>query len=128
MSEIRRVKFLKAEWRPETGDRQELSIEFLLIEEGDTGKERSEFSQTRRRRIVVGISRSLEKCWGLGRVDLEKVLFEYAKRHIKNKVRDNTLGYYEELQLNSYNTSLKCPYDPANIKIEFNVEEDIRKI
>jgi hypothetical protein len=54
--------------------------------------------------------------WGLSDDnDLQMVLFEHAKRHIKIKIEEDSLGDRTDIQLTSYNSPQKCPYDPKRI-------------
>jgi len=49
-------------------------------------------------------------------LDLEKVLYEYSKRHVIKKLKDGTLGNREELWLSTLGYPNKCPFDPSKIK------------
>jgi hypothetical protein len=65
--------------------------------------------------IKVGGTRSLVACWGLNETDLIKVLFEYGKRHIIQKLKDGTLSDEEELLLSTSTAEVPCPFDPTRI-------------
>lgn len=65
--------------------------------------------------IKVGATRSLVDCWGLDNDDLIKVLFEYGKRHIIQKLKDYTLSAKEELLLSTSTAEVPCPFDPSRI-------------
>jgi hypothetical protein len=66
--------------------------------------------------IKVGGTRSLLACWGLNEADLIKVLFEYGKRHIVQKLKDGTLSDEEELLLSTSTAEVPCPFDPSRIQ------------
>lgn len=54
--------------------------------------------------------------WGLSDTDLCKVLFEYGKRHVVQKIKDGTLAEKEELWLSTASHPTTCPFDPSRIK------------
>lgn len=74
-----------------------------------------EKSRTSHFRIMVGASRTLHSCWELQEDQFERVLFEYGKRHVIEKIRDRTLSDKEELLLHTGNTEIPCPFDPSRI-------------
>ena len=74
-----------------------------------------EISETLRGKFVVGITRELNYNWRLNDEDLVKVLFEFGKRHIIQKIKDRTLAESEELLLTTSNSSDNCPVDPSRI-------------
>lgn len=74
-----------------------------------------EISETLRGKLVVGITRELNYNWRLNQKDLIKVLFEFGKRHIIQKIKDRTLAESEELLLTTSNSSDNCPFDPSRI-------------
>jgi hypothetical protein len=120
--ESKTVRFSNPEWLPVvTGLRKEYAVEYSIVDTRFVG-EPDEASLTKTGRIVVGISSTLESKWGLDTETLERVLFEYAKRHIKGKVFDNTLSTYEEIQLTSLNAPDECPFDPTLIEMSFGSE------
>ena len=65
--------------------------------------------------IKVGATRSLVASWRLNENDLIKVLFEYGKRHIIQKLKDGTLSSEEELLLSTSTAEVPCPFDPSRI-------------
>ncbi len=65
--------------------------------------------------IKVGATRTLVACWGLSDVDLIKVLFEYGKRHVIQKLKDDTLSEEEELLLSTSTAEVPCLFDPSRI-------------
>ena len=74
--------------------------------------------------IKVGCTSTLAACWGfdwlqgnaISNQDFIKVLFEYGKRHIAQKLKDGHLSQEEELILNTSNTETTCPFDPSRIE------------
>ncbi|MCH7733339.1 MAG: hypothetical protein IIB44_12670, partial [Candidatus Marinimicrobia bacterium] len=66
-------------------------------------------------------SRTLQAVWDLSDEDLGKVLYEYGKRRIKDKVLEGTITGHEELQFTTANMPSRCPFDPDMIKVLFNV-------
>jgi hypothetical protein len=114
------IRFSNFKERPtNTGLRQEYALEYSIVDT-DSGEPEDPHSKTRE--VVIGISSTLKGIWGLDAENLQKVLFEFAKRHIKDKVWDNTLSAYEEIQLTSRNAPSQCPFDP--MKIEMTLESD----
>jgi hypothetical protein len=65
--------------------------------------------------IKVGATRSLVACWNLDNNDLIKVLFEYGKRHIIQKLKDGALSAEEELLLSTSTAEVPCFFDPSRI-------------
>ncbi len=74
-----------------------------------------EKSKTDYHEIKVGMSRDLQSCWDLKKSDLVKVLFEFGKRHVIQKLKDGTLSEKEELSLHTGNTEKTCPFDISRI-------------
>jgi len=112
------VTFLSGEMLPLTRDGLDFSIEFSVVDSQLRGAP-EEAHATTVRHIVVGISRTLESVWGLEPADRDRVLLEFAKRHIQAKIEDGTLTEREELQLTTANTPTPCPFDPRRITVEF---------
>ncbi|MDI5986265.1 hypothetical protein QLQ85_15840 [Halomonas sp. M4R5S39] len=85
-----------------------------------------ERSQTKRRHLKIGISRTLASCWGLTDSDLIKVLFEYGKRYLSERIKDRALSDELELWLTTATHPQDSPFDPkripepdgANVEIE----------
>jgi hypothetical protein len=74
-----------------------------------------ETSSTKRFKLKLGISRSLASCWNLQPDKLIKVLFEYGKRYVIQRLKDNTLTSEQELFLTSSSYPTVCPFDPDRI-------------
>lgn len=83
-----------------------------------------EKSKTSYHSIKVGISTSQYTVWN--KIDYQKshawlkILYEYAKRHITEKLLIGNLAEYEVLELYSYNTPATCPFDPERIPAQGN--------
>lgn len=65
--------------------------------------------------IVIDASQTLCACWDLAEDDLVKVLYEYGKQHIIQKLKDGTLSNKEELSLHTGNTEIPCIFEPDKI-------------
>jgi len=76
-----------------------------------------EKSETKCYRIKVSITRTLETMWSSRdeNLDITKVLFEYGKRHIIQKLKDGTLLEKEELWLTTSTHPKSCPFDSDRI-------------
>lgn len=93
------VGFLKAEHLPTSRDGNDFIFYYNLIKNDGTISERN--------RIKVGISGSLEVQWNYqlpneniyDGINLEKILFQYAKNTVFEKLREGTLNQYEEMTL-----------------------------
>jgi hypothetical protein len=84
-----------------------------------------EISRSSRHEITVVVSRTLASYWDFTDDQLHRVMFEYGKGHIVQKVRDGTLGESEELDLHTRNVELPCPFDPGRIENPINAEVKI---
>ncbi|MCL4704011.1 hypothetical protein KJ068_02555 [bacterium] len=74
-----------------------------------------ERNQTSHHKIRMGVSGTLYSCWQLRNSDLIKVLFEYGKRHVIQKLKDGALSGKEELMLHTENADTPCPFEPSRI-------------
>jgi len=74
-----------------------------------------EISATLYGKVIVGITIELNLNWRLKDDELVKVLFEYGKRHVIQKIKDGTLSEREELVLTTSNSPENCPFDPSRI-------------
>jgi hypothetical protein len=85
-----------------------------------------EISETRDYFLRVGITETLAVGWGLSDTDLFKVLFEYGKRHVIQKIKNGTLADKGDLWLSTASHPTTCPFDPSRIelidKVSFEVE------
>ncbi|MCK4597128.1 hypothetical protein KAU04_03780, partial [bacterium] len=112
------VRFYKPIPLPSDRDAVEYRFPFAVIDSSLIGKPEEE-SETSHHSIKVTITGTLAACWGFGRTEsdpvLEKVLFEYGKRHIVEKLHDGILSDKEELLLATGNQPNECPFDPSRI-------------
>jgi hypothetical protein len=111
------VTFLNYEQLPITRDGLDFGIDFAVVD-SDLRDAPEEKAATKDGRLVIGISRTLQSIWGLEPALMNKVLLEFAKRHIATKIQDGTLSEHEELQLTTANTPSPCPFDPNRISVE----------
>jgi len=103
----------------------EFGFKFNVVDSSLIGAP-EEKSETRDYFLKVGISETLAACWQLSDPDLFKVLFEYGKRYVIQKIKDGTLADEEELWLFTTSHPTTCPFDPSRIelkeKVSFEVE------
>ncbi|HZK70555.1 MAG TPA: hypothetical protein VFD03_03415 [Clostridia bacterium] len=109
------VKFIDVRKQPTTRDGIDYDFTFSIVDYDIIGKP-EEKNKTISHIIRVGISGTLNACWGLSEDNLIKVLFEFAKRNLQNKLKEGTLGEHEELVFTTANIdSSKPPFDPDRI-------------
>lgn len=100
---------------PETASAIKYEFHFSVVDTSLVGKP-EEKGETKHCIIKTDISDLLiTALWELNQLEIEKVLYEYSKRHITKKLKDKTLKENEELFLTSYNCPNKCPFDPSRI-------------
>jgi hypothetical protein len=106
-------------------------FEFSVVDSSLIGQP-EERSGTLYGRLFVGITIELNLNWRLKDEELLKVLFEYGKRHVIQKIKDGTLSDREELLLTTSNSPEDCPFDPSRIPhpsgAKFEVEVGEEKI
>jgi len=51
-----------------------------------------------------------------------RVMYEYGKRHVIEKIREGTLSGSEEIDLHTGNAERPCPFDPERIENPMNAE------
>lgn len=108
------ITFTHKEYLPITKDALDVNFHFNVIDSSLVGAPEEKSLQTHHI-IKVTITRTLAACWSLEPEDRDKVMFEYGKRHIIEKIKDGNLGAEEELWLSTYNYPSQCPFDPARI-------------
>lgn len=116
MSDSVAITFTKYELLAVTRDGFDYQLDYSYVPSDLVGQP-EEVAEKRDGTVVVGISRTLATSWRLGREDLEKVLFEYAKRHVRAKAEEGSLGGSSEVQLTTANAARPCPFDPARIQL-----------
>lgn len=114
MSDEKKVRFGKPYLLPKTRDVVEYQFPFTVVDSSLIGAPEEE-SETRRHTVKIVIAGVDVACWGLSQPDLVKVLFEYGKRYIVEKLKYGTLSDKEELRLSDLNPPDKCPFDPSMI-------------
>ena len=96
-------------------DATELVFPFRLVDSELIGKP-EEKSKSTYHQISVVVSGSLVACWNLTDDQRLRVMYEYAKRHVLEKIREGTLSEFEEIDLHTRNVELPCPFDPDRIE------------
>lgn len=85
-----------------------------------------EESSTQHYRIKTSISEILHAMWGASDQKLSdlgnvvKILYEFSKRHIIEKLKENTLMEFEELWLHTASQTKACPFNPDRIVENFD--------
>jgi hypothetical protein len=105
-------------------DATEYVFPFRLVDTELIGSP-DEISRSSHHKITVVVSRTLAACWGFTDDRQLRVMFEYGKRHIIQKVKDETLRETEELDLHTRNVELPCPFDPERIENPINAQVKI---
>ena len=100
-------------------DATELIFPFRLIDSELIGSP-EEKSRSTYHQISVVVTGSLVACWDLTDDQRLRVMYEYAKRHVVEKIREGTLGEFEEIDLHTRNVELPCPFDPDRIENPLN--------
>lgn len=100
-------------------DATELIFPFRLIDSGLIGSPEEE-SKSTYHQISVVVTGSLVACWNLTDDQRLRVMYEYAKRHVVEKIREGTLSEFEEIDLHTRNVELPCPFDPDRIENPIN--------
>ena len=115
MSKCMSVVFGKPQLLPKSRDGLDYLFPFTVVDYELLGKP-EELSKTTHHTIHVGISGSLIADWNYSDDELVKVLFEFGKRHISEKIKDRILTERESIELNSTNTQTEQPFIPSRIK------------
>ncbi|MBU4229624.1 MAG: hypothetical protein KKG88_04910 [Proteobacteria bacterium] len=100
-------------------DVTEFVFPFRLVDSELLGRP-EELSQSTQHQISVVVSRTLAACWNLTDDQQLRVMYEYGKRHVIEKIREGTLSDSEEIDLHTRNTELPCPFDPERIENPMN--------
>lgn len=113
------VSFTRDEWLPVTRDGLDYQVYYSFVPSRLVG-EPDESHETKTGTVRVGISRTLGSMWGLAGEPLRRVLFEYAKRHVRAKAEEAALGGASEIQLTSATAPPTCPFDPERVRLSLN--------
>lgn len=100
---------------PTRRDATEYRFPFRMVDSNFVGAP-EEMARSTQHTLIVGVSRTLEACWQLPKHLLPRILFEYGRRHIKQKILDKALSQSEELFLHTGNAETSCPFDPNRIE------------
>ncbi len=96
----------------------EYSFPFSVIDSSLIGKS-EETAATSHYEVVVPIADVLLLIWRLNEADLERVLFEFGKRHVVELVKTHSLPAEKAIEMQtlaSWNSPNQCPFDPARIE------------
>jgi len=99
----------------------EYRLYFSLVDNDKIGKPEEEF-ETQEIEIDVEISETKAAIWNLNsprtEIDLIKVLFEYGKRELIEKIKDSTVENNNSLRIyTNTHTEPECPFNPDKIVI-----------
>jgi hypothetical protein len=108
------IRFERPIKLPITRDAIEVWFSYKIIDSSIIGSP-EEKSKTEDYNLTIGASRTLTSCWALDDPELIKVLFEFGKRYIVQKLKDKTLLSNEELDFTTANTQTELPFDPKKI-------------
>ncbi len=112
------IRLLGSRQLPSTRDATEYLFDLSIVDSNllNTPEERS---STKTVAILVGISGTLHVMWVYKdpKINLEKVLYEFGKRHIIQKIQEGTLLDKEELWLTTASHPEECPFDSAKINM-----------
>jgi hypothetical protein len=93
----------------------EYRFPFRMVDSNFVGTP-EEMARSTQHTLLVSVSRTLKACWQISQHLLPRILFEYGRRHLKQKVLDAALSQSEELFLHTGNTETPCPFDPDRIE------------
>lgn len=123
------IHFLKYDLLPSPGrDMSFILYHYSLIDSRFIGRP-EEKSKQQLMKIKVGVSGPLEASWinnGLSSSNLHKILFEYGKRFVIEKLKDGTLKAFEELELLTTNVPIPCEFEPIRIHDPINFIEEVK--
>ncbi len=96
-------------------DSTEFLFPFRMVDTRYVGQP-EEASESEIMAVKIDVSRTLDACWDFDDQDLIKVMFEFGKRHVIEKLKDGTLINREELVLHTANADRPCIFDPSVIE------------
>ncbi len=96
---------------PFKNDNSQINFYFSVVDSVMIG-EPEEKGATTHHRLTVSMSRKLRVNWGLENEDKNtiKVLFQYGKRHIEEKIKSGILSETEEISLSTETCPDSCPF------------------
>ena len=101
---------------PQEGGVIEVIFTFSILDTALVGTA-DEHVEATHRTISVKFPRSARMMWGLQPPQMEKVMFEYARRYLNSMVAGGQENISELLDLRTTSVPMKCPYDPGNISM-----------
>jgi hypothetical protein len=110
------LTFIGFENIPKAGDYTDIRFDFSIVDTSFVGTP-EEGNNTSEVEVLVRISRTLEAIWTLAPSQLDKVSYEFAKRHLQDKVSDGTDTPDERIDLNTSTAERECPYNPERISM-----------
>lgn len=110
------IRFLDIHEIPTSRDAFEVSFSYQIVDGEFYGKPEQDF-YTKDYYLKIGITGRMDASWRAKdkNFDLMKVLFEYGKRHVIQKLKDDTLQEKEELIISSNTHPDKCPFDSSKL-------------
>ena len=111
------LKFLDPYEIPTSRDAFEISYSYQIVDGEFYEKPEQDF-YTKTNYLKIGITGRMDASWRAKdeNFNLIKVLFEYGKRHIIQKLKDNTLQEKEDLIISSNTYPDKCPFDSSKLE------------
>ena len=110
------LTFVSFERLPTVGDYTDIRFNFSIVDTSLVGSP-EEGTHTSQVKVLVRISRTLEAIWKLAPPQLDKVLYEFAKRHLQDKVSDGTDIPDEQVDLNTSTAPQECPCELERISM-----------
>lgn len=111
------INFLQPRELSTLRDAFEVSFPYWIIDEKYIGTP-EEKHQKKFYKITVGITGRMDAAWRAQDKDFDilKILYEFGKRQIIQKLKDHTLQSNEELIISSETHPNNCPFDSTKIK------------
>jgi hypothetical protein len=110
------ITFLSYKHLPREGGLIEVSFTFSILDTALVDAP-DEHAETTYRTIIVKLPHSAQMMWGLRPPQVEKVMFEYARRYLYHMVAGGQEDIREMLDLRTTSVPMKCPFDPGNISM-----------
>ena len=123
---IIKLSFHHPEFVPTSKDATEYIFPYNFVNKKLLGMP-EEVSETKYYKIKVSITRTLQSMWQLSEDDLLKVLYEYIKRYLSEKIKLDSIRNNEEYSLSTDSHPKKSPYDPTRIQYLDSVEFEFIK-
>jgi hypothetical protein len=110
------IRFLDPYEIPTTRDAFEVSYAYKIVE-GEYFNQPEQDFYTNNYSLKVGITGRMDAAWRAKdkSFNLMKVLFEFGKRHVIQKLKDKTIQEKEELIISSTTHPDNCPFDSSRI-------------